>query len=340
MNELKEKLKQNLYLIIFILFSAAAAVFLIVNIFFYEDNYSLQPLLHHTAGPTAARNLDGREVAAEDANLRPVIVMMENHYESRPISGLEYASVVYESIVEADITRFLAVFDPKSRAQKIGPVRSARPFFVQIAKEWDGVYFHAGGSPQGLELIKNLDIDNVNEISADGIYFWRDSARFAPHNLYTSINQINRAIEGKEYATSTDFLSWKFKTEEKSIGERASEIEFNFSDSDLYRVKYIYNEEDNNYTRYQNGSVHKTATGIILKANNIVRQFVNSEIIDYYGRLDVDVSSGGKATIYQDGVAISGSWKKQAGRTRYFDDRGEEIRFNIGTTWIELEFNN
>lgn len=340
MNDLKEKLKENLYLIIFILFSAFAAGFLIINIFGYQDGYSLQPLLHHTAGPTNSRPLDGREVAVEDSDLRPVVVMMENHYESRPISGLENASVIYESIVEADITRFLAIFDPKVRAQKIGPVRSARPFFVEIAREWNPIYFHAGGSPDGLSLIKALGIDNVNEISADGIYFWRDSSRYAPHNLYTSINQINRAIEAKGYATSTDFLSWKFKKGEKSIGDEAREVEFNFSETSLYQVKYIYDEDDNNYTRYQNNSVHKTATGIILKADNIIRQFVDSEIVDSYGRLDVDVSSGGKAIIYQDGIAVEGTWKKQGGRTRYFDSEGEEIRFNIGTTWIELEFNN
>ena len=157
------------------------------------------------------RLLDGELVAKDISSLKPIVVMMENHSLSRPTAGLENASIIYETIIEGDITRFLAIFDPTIEAKKIGPVRSVRPFFVEIAEEWNPVLFHAGGSQDAMYKLTYSKVDNVNEISGDGIYFWRDTQRAMPHNLFTSINQIKRAIEAKEIDLAADFEPWLFK---------------------------------------------------------------------------------------------------------------------------------
>ena len=77
----------------------------------------------------------------------------------------------------------------------------------------------------------------------------------------------------------------------------------------------------------------------ILKAKNIIIQHVDYDIIDSYGRLDINLKSGGEAEIYLDGKKIDGYWKKTKGKTRFFNQNKEEIRLNSGTTWIELMFN-
>lgn len=339
MNKLKSFLAHNLYLLVLIIFSAIFAGFFIYSIFEKYDLEIDQSFIVHRDQPGTKRLLDGKTVLSQNARLKPVIVMMENHFDSRPISGLESASIIYETIVEGDITRFLAIFDPLAQASKIGPVRSARPFFVEISEEWNGVYFHAGGSPAALDMLKDSDLYNINEISGDGIYFWRDVNRNPPHNLYTSMNQINRSIAAKEVSTTTDFIPWKFKKNQINGEDFVEEVEVNFSSNPLYQVKYVYNQQDNKYTRYQAGSIHKTESGIILKADNIIKQFVDAEIIDSYGRLSIDLDSGGPAEVHLNGQQITGSWKKENGRTKFYDAENREISFNPGTVWIELIFN-
>lgn len=145
----------------------------------------------------------------------------------------------------------------------------------------------------------------------------------------------------KEIDTKADFLPWLFKKDNPQTDETklVKEIEVKFFSNPLYQVKYQYDPQTNDYTRYLAGKVHKTEKGIILKAKNIVLQYVDYEIIDDYGRLDVDLTSGSKAEIYQDGEKIEGVWKKTGNRTRFFDQNNQEIEFNRGVIWVELLFN-
>ncbi|MAF14157.1 MAG: hypothetical protein CMI53_04685 [Parcubacteria group bacterium] len=290
------------------------------------------------------RLLDGELVAKDISSLKPIVVMMENHSLSRPTAGLENASIIYETIIEGDITRFLAIFDPTIEAKKIGPVRSVRPFFVEIAEEWNPVLFHAGGSQDAMYKLTYSKVDNVNEISGDGIYFWRDTQRAMPHNLFTSINQIKRAIEAKEIDLAADFEPWLFKNDGLDRPEADAKlhevVKVNFNNNPLYQVEYRYNQEDHNYTRYLAGEIHKTDRGIFLKANNIIFQHVNFDVVDSYGRLDVNVTGKGRAEIFQDGRIIEAYWQKpKNSRTKFYDLGNREIKFNRGTIWIELVFN-
>ena len=334
-----KKITKEKYLVLLILFSTVVVISFSVYYFVTNQQLNWQSFITHQPGPKDYRLLDGKSVASEKIALKPIVVMLENHTESRPTAGLEYASIIYETIVEGDITRFLAVFDGEISAKKIGPVRSVRPFFIEIAEEWDGVLFHAGGSKDAIYKLTYSSVYNVNEISGDGIYFWRDNNREMPHNLFTSADQIKRAIEAKNIKTEADFSPWLFKKDQPA-GESGSinNIEIDFSGNPLYQVKYEYNQENNNYARYLAGKVHKTDRGIILKTKNIVLQYVDYDIIDSYGRLDINLTSGGKAEIYQDGRMIKGYWQKSKNRTRFYNQDNEEIRFNRGTIWVELLF--
>ena len=339
--EVKNFIKAWWHIFVVILFGCFAAGFILFYSISTENWLDWNSTINHKVNPQTARWLDGMILDRDQTNLKPFAVMLENHIDSRPIAGLEDASLIYEIIVEGDITRFLAIFDQTVDAKKIGPVRSARPFFVELAEEWNPVYFHAGGSAQALTMLKQSPMYNINEISADGIYFWRDKSRTAPHNLFTSADQVRRAMLGKEIDLEADFKPWQFKNDslEADLSNLVTDIEVSFSSNPYYQVLYQYNEENNDYTRYLAGKVHKTESGIILKAKNIIVQHVNYKIIDDYGRLIVDLDSGGLAEIYLDAQMIKGAWKKSDGRTYFYDSLGDEVSFNRGTTWIELVFN-
>src|SRR5262249_8533531 len=128
---------------------------------------------------------------------RPIIVMIDNHPDAYPQTGLDRAAVVFEALAEFGVTRFMALYAPgiTPDAPQIGPVRSTRLYFVQWAMGFHPLYAHAGGSPQGLELVQSTDqlINLDAQFDANIPYFWRSSDRQAPHNLYTSSTKLEQA---------------------------------------------------------------------------------------------------------------------------------------------------
>ncbi|MBT4722931.1 DUF3048 domain-containing protein [Candidatus Falkowbacteria bacterium] len=266
-------------------------------------------------------------------------VMIDNHVEARPPANLDKARVVYETVVEIPITRLLAVFSSQDETKKIGPVRSARPFYVDWAKEFNGLYVHVGGSNEALEIIKNSYSYDMNEF-AYGNYFWRDNTyRYQPHNAFTSSELINKLVDKNDWRIETSFDSWVYKPEAKieDRGDAASQIEISFQSYD-FNVVWEYSQEDNAYLRYQGGRKHLTEEKDEIKAKNIAVLYTDSEVIDSYGRRRYETVGSGRAIVFNDGVAVDGTWQRPdlSSRTRFYDENNKEISLNPGTTWIEI----
>ncbi|RJR31693.1 DUF3048 domain-containing protein [Candidatus Parcubacteria bacterium] len=285
------------------------------------------------------RLLDGMPVRTEGlVNLKPWAIMIENHYDSRPASGLDKASLVFEAETEGKITRFMAIFDGASDIKKIGPVRSVRPYFILWAEKWDPVFLHSGGSPDALARLKDSLMYNINEISSDGIFFWRDKSRSRPHNLYTSSSLINEAIAAKEIDGTGAYKPWLFKDDivlEKRP-QTAEDIKIDFTEPG-YEVFYKYDRDKNSYLRYLDEDKHLTAEGNEIWLKNVILLKTTAKIIDSEGRLDVALKGQGSAEIFLDGKKIEGVWKNIDGDLKFYDDSGEMV-FNRGNIWIEVIF--
>lgn len=285
------------------------------------------------------RLVDGIEISDESLVNPPIFaVQVENMVDGRPLSGLSKANLVYETLVEAGITRFLALFiSGDNLVEKIGPVRSARPYYIDWAEEYKALYVHSGGSPEALDIIPSHDVLNFDEF-ANGRYFWRDNTRYAPHNLYTSSELLKNGFEMKEGGAKEDFVAWQFKEEvtEDKRPENGS-IKINFS-SDSYLAKWIYQKSENTYLRYQGEKVKEDREGGRIKAKNIIVQFTEIKVLDEVGRKKIKTIGSGEAVVFQDGIKIEGEWKKEkrGDRTKFYDKNGEEIKFNPGVTWIEV----
>ncbi len=91
--------------------------------------------------------LGGEMIERADLYPRPVAVMLDNHPAARPQAGLEQAEVVYEILAEGNITRYLALY-MHGADQMVGPVRSARSYYIDKCMEYNAIYLHAGGSPE------------------------------------------------------------------------------------------------------------------------------------------------------------------------------------------------
>ena len=113
-----------------------------------------------------------KTVQVFSGNDRPIAVMIDNHSDAWPQAGLNQAYMVYEIIVEGGETRLMALFKGVD-LDKIGPVRSARHYFIDYAMENDAIYVHFGQSPQAQSDIKKYSINDINGIAEDGTTFWR-----------------------------------------------------------------------------------------------------------------------------------------------------------------------
>lgn len=285
------------------------------------------------------RKLDGMCVEAGKDNLPVYGVMIENAVDARPQQGLAKANMVFEALAEGGITRFLVLYDQSVDLKKIAPVRSARTYFLEWAQEFGALYAHIGGSPESLELARVRPIYDLDQFF-NASYFWRSSDRIAPHNVYTSMELLNKAVLEKKWEIKPNYESWLFKDDAKISDRGATQsINVDFS-SYYYSIKWEYNPTTNEYTRYQGGSIHKDEDGSVIKTKNIAVMYTTSYVIpnDDKGRRFTQTVGHGKAYVYFDGKEIIGTWKRENlnSRTRFYDADGHEIIFNRGTTWVEV----
>ncbi|MCX6809511.1 MAG: DUF3048 domain-containing protein [Candidatus Berkelbacteria bacterium] len=291
--------------------------------------------------PMVISLLDGMSYPKDLANRHPLAVSVENHPEARPQSGLNKASIVYETMTEGGITRFLAVYGP-NEATEIGPIRSARLYFMDWVKEYDAFFAHAGGNEDALANIDNYQIKNLENNTG---YFYRDykgKAVASEHTLYSSTSKLYDFAKSLKFDTSSSsFEALKFKTDGPAENPGKS-AEINFS-SESYKVNWSFDPNKNIYLRNLAGSPHKDrVTGEQITAKNIVIQTVQRTFqpTGSYGSQNYvyqNVGSG-PAYVLQDGKAIKGTWKKtnRDSRTKFYDESGVEIQFNPGPTWYEV----
>ncbi len=334
-----------------------------INLFEPQDLKSSEPLHRHplTGLPALSqRPSDG----LMPPGLPVYAVMIDNAVDAWPVSGIDKAFLVIEAPVEAAIPRLEAFFSSDTVVLKIGPVRSARPYFIDWANEFDALYTHVGGSNAALEVISSTGTFDINEFW-NGDYFWRASDRYAPHNTYTSTELLGKYVEAaidRDRAPEVLYGVWNFKDiqAEPSIGspqESSDTNKYSLSDpavageskgqssfvtvyfnSDLYTANWTYDSESGQYIRSQGGRPYLTADGTQVTATNVAVIVTDIEILDYVGRREIRTVGEGKAWLAQDGITIEATWKKPSTseRLRFFDMTGNEITMNAGNTWIEV----
>lgn len=296
---------------------------------------------------------------------RPLTVMIENHAEARPQSGLSRADIIYEAVAEGGITRLLGVYYCGAAAEDIiiGPVRSARTYFMDFASEYGDypLYAHVGGAnkPGPANALGQIGDygwlgkgNDLNQFSIGFPTFWRDYERLGhpvatEHTMYSTADKLydiahQRGLDAKDDKGNKwdeDFRYWQFKDD----GEKGSvnDIKFNFwSGYKEYEVNWQYDTENNQYLRFNGGQAHKDLNNDEqLKAKVVIVQFMREKgPIDELKHLLYTTTGTSKALIFQDGQVIQGTWNKakRISRTIFKDSKGKEIKLNRGPIWIEI----
>lgn len=298
---------------------------------------------------------------------RPLGVMIENHEEARPQSGLTFADVVYEAVAEGGITRFLAVFYCQD-AGTIGPVRSARTYFVDFISEYGNspLYAHVGGanSPGPADALGQLSdygwtgYNDLNQFSIGFPTFWRDYDRLGrtvatEHTMYSTTTKLwdfakTRGltnVDKKGEAWDKTFVPYSFKDGAQTADRGTSQtvhIEF-WKDYKQFFVDWVFDKANNVYKRSTGGAPHMDKdTSMQLFANNIVALYLveNNANDGYENNLHLlyRTKGTGKATIFMDGKKIAGTWRKDSrtAKTLLFDGSGSPVKLNRGKIWFEI----
>ncbi len=274
---------------------------------------------------------------------RPISVMINNISEAIPQSDVGKADIIYEFKVEGGITRLLGIYSDYSKIEKLGSIRSCRPYYVTVSNEFDAIYVHYGQSPQGQEELDKTGIDHISGLSAEGnVAFYRASDKVAPHNVYTTGEMIQAGIDYIKCDTEHyhNFKSmFKFNEGDKTPegGDTAKTVKLAISN---YTQPYFeYNESDGLYYRFQYGAEHvDELTGEQLTFKNIIIQFAHYTSIDDHDRQLIDLVGSGDGYYISDGVVIPIKWEKSSdnAQTKFTTEDGKALKLNPGKTYVNV----
>lgn len=283
-------------------------------------------------------DLTGEWVDPEINNRRPVAIMINNIGEAMPQSGIGQADVIYEMIVEGGITRLMAVFSDYSGLDKIGPVRSARQYYVRAAEQMDAIFCHIGTSTLADNELASSGTDHMDGMSGIGNYFiYRDNSRVAPHNAYTSEEGLNTALENSGFQLEHSLgyePMFRFNSKNKDLedGNTANKITTAFNAN--RQPWFEYNEEDKQYYRFQYGEAQiDDQTNEQLHFQNVLILYAETYCVDGY-LMEVCNKDSGDGYYASNGQYIPITWKYASGTLHFYDESGEELLMNPGKTWV------
>lgn len=281
-------------------------------------------------------------IACEQANRRPIAVMLAADPITRPLSGISKADIVFEMpVTPSGVTRMMAVYQCEY-PQEIGSVRSAREDFIPLAASLGTVFVHWGGEREALKKLNNHILDNIDALVYETVYFYRKKNISQPHNGFTDFDKLIYAVRKLDYNMDNQFEGYLHneKEDSKNIVNIIDSVSVDYSFP--FNVEWIYDKEKNIYKRLRGDKPEVDRNNESqVTANVVVVMETTSKFIsqDY---LAVLIVGEGEAAVYQNGVKISGKWKKDSlsldSKLYFYDNEGKEIEFVPGKIWVEIVF--
>lgn len=302
---------------------------------------------------------------------RPLSVMIENHPEARPQSGLAVADIIYETVAEGGITRFMGVYycGAQAKDQILAPVRSARQAYIDYASEYNyPLYAHVGGANgvdtdkrvQALEHLSDYGWTGYNDLNQFSIgypVFVRNYNRVPGKELATEHTMESSTFRLWDYAASqreltnldnkgkdwkTGFIPWEFQ-DDLAVGERVAsqKIAYDFwSGVKGFDVVWDYDKESNLYKRSMAGEAHVDSnSNQQLSAKNVLVLYTKEyPSVDIHKHVFYQTIGTGNATLFQNGKQIPVTWSKKdrTARLSLIDSKGRPIKFVRGQIWITI----
>ena len=320
---------------------------------------SPSPILQPTPVPTPTpysgpeNPLTGMPIDEAWANRRPIAIMLNNIKAALPQLGISQADVIYEVLAEGGITRMLGVFQSVEDVGMIGSVRSARPYYLELALGHDAIYLHAGGSEDAYAKIKSWGVTAFDCVrgpyegkQAESNLFWRDAERRKTMSIEHTVVTTGQAIqtylpESTRLEHEADYkYQMSFADDGTPVeGDTANVISVPFSSYktgvfqyDPLQGKYLVEEYGKPYV---DGNTDQQVS-----VTNVIVLMTSCAVIpgDDAGRLTVDLTSGGEGWFACGGKIIPIHWSKADRNSQfvYTTLDGTPITLGIGNTYVSI----
>lgn len=270
-----------------------------------------------------------------------MVVQLDNEPGARPQRGIASADIVYEiELYNGGYTRYTAVFND-TIPELVEAVRSARIVNADIYSEYNGAFVHFGG--QKYEGSNVYDYFGTMHFGAryDGIGgdsdFYRDSSRKAPNNVACKLQNLVNKTDWTGI-TCTSPLTFNVYPTIPANGDDVNSFRIPYRDS--YSPSYTWDAAAGKYQRFYNGNPFVDGTtGEQVMVDNVIVQSV--EYAWYSGESDrpkVTVTGTGRCEYFMGGKHFTGTWSRDSvkANTVYYDDAGNEVLLNPGTTYIQM----
>lgn len=270
--------------------------------------------------------LTGLGVTPEVAE-RPVLAALFNNApEARPQRGLDDAGIVFETVTEGGVTRYLAFYQ-EGMPEEIGPIRSLRPYFLDWGMGFDASLVHVGGSQEALEAVDERDAKSLDQFDHSGPYY-RSDERSAPHNMYAVMQQL-RDLQRELGHSQSQFSDIPRSDDAPAEDVAVQTVTIDFS-TPGYETEFRYQATSNTYERYLAGEPHidETASEPISVKNLIVVEAGEP----------VEAVGDGEAIVFKDGEIQELRWEQPSytERITLLDGNNNEVAINRGMTWIAV----
>lgn len=200
-----------------------------------------EPTTEPTEPPVLYRHPLTGEPLDEPFTGKPVAFSIGNTKAALPQHGISGADLFFEVEAEGGITRFLPIITDLDAVASIGPVRSARTFFNNLAAGWNAPIGHCGGSDRGIKGYYDLtgnqipDWNHIDQFTYGEKYYYRDKDRYNnkgyawEHCLFTTGEKMQAALNDLKYNTG-EVLDYGLQFDENVSleGEAATEITVSF----------------------------------------------------------------------------------------------------------------
>ena len=288
-------------------------------------------------------DLDGVLTTPALAHRLPMAIMIDDQASARPQSGFNGASIVYQAPADGGQLRYMLVFQ-EGTSTDIGPVRSARPYYVRWAAEYHALLGHYGGDNQSLKEVipaMSQSIYNMDALNGGGCPYHRITTRPMPHNAYTNTNSLLACLPRKHYPATIDTkVPLRPFTDDLPRGQRPSHATITIP----YRnqvVGYTYVPSTDSYVRSIGGQPQiDMATNKRVTARNVIVlwQSLTTYVEPGHNRPVVGQIGTGPATVFRDGQAIAATWQKKddTDLTRLYDASGNEIPLVRGRIFVQI----
>jgi hypothetical protein len=293
------------------------------------------PIVNDEPEPCPLTGLEADDESVIDR--RVLSVKIENAPEARPQIGLAEADVIYEQEAEGGITRFNVLYHCRD-ADRIGPIRSARPVDPAILQQYgDPLFVHAGSVDAVLDAVDEAGIEQIN-CNFQEETCPRDDSREAPHDVFTSTDALRDF--GREQGKPPGEV-FTFSEDVPEDARRGRVVNLNFSP--VANVFWKYRNNRDLYLRFHDEDLHELEDGSPVTAATVVVMLVDREdtrITDAAGNPvpNFDLVGDGDLLVFRNGKVVEGTWERadEDESAQLLDRQGEEIALAPGQTWVEL----